>query len=98
MGAVHPLWAIVQNFPIYPALGVLTYFVLNSVYKSVTNSYKGPLAEFPGPRIAALTGWYKAWIEVYQKKSWTTHLRELHKVYGEIPTSNLRKTRNLTST
>jgi hypothetical protein len=85
MSVAQSLWFILQNFPIYPTLGILTYLVVNDVYKSIKGAYSGPLAAFPGPDIAAMTGWYKTYIEVYQKWSWTVHLRMLHKIYGETP-------------
>ncbi|KFZ13430.1 hypothetical protein V502_06619 [Pseudogymnoascus sp. VKM F-4520 (FW-2644)] len=85
MSLPETLWFIARNFPIYPTLGILTYIVFNGIYKSIKGAYSGPLAAFPGPDFAAMTGWYKAYIELYQKRSWTAHLRELHKVYGEAP-------------
>lgn len=85
MSLPETLWFIARNFPFYPTLGILTYIVFNGIYKSIKGAYSGPLAAFPGPDFAAMTGWYKAYIELYQKRSWTAHLRELHKVYGEAP-------------
>lgn len=85
MSLPETLSFIARNFPIYPTLGILTYIVFNGVYKSIKGAYSGPLATFPGPDFAAMTGWYKTYIELYQKRSWTAHLRELHKVYGETP-------------
>lgn len=87
MSLPQTLWFIARNFPIYPTLGILTYLLFNGIYKSIKGAYSGPLSAFPGPHFAAMTGWYKAYIELYQKRSWTAHLRELHKVYGEAPLS-----------
>lgn len=85
MSLPETLWFIARNFPIYPTLGILTYVLFNGIYKSIKGAYSGPLSAFPGPDFAAMTVWYKTYIELYQKRSWTTHLRELHKIYGEAP-------------
>jgi hypothetical protein len=77
MSALDILWLVIRNFPVYPVLGVLTYVVLN-------DAYRGPLAAFPRPKMAALTRWYATWVEVVRGTSWTAHLRELHGVYGGL--------------
>lgn len=41
-----------------------------------------PLADFPGPRSAAFTEWYKTYRELYCGESWVDVLEELHKKYG----------------
>jgi hypothetical protein len=87
MSLPQTLWFIARNFPIYPTLGILTYLIINGIYKSFKGAYSGPLAAFPGPDGAAMTSWYKAYIELYRGRSWTEHLRELHKVYGEAPST-----------
>ncbi|KIN07937.1 hypothetical protein OIDMADRAFT_99899 [Oidiodendron maius Zn] len=43
-----------------------------------------PLADFPGPRSAAFTEWYKTYRELYCGESWVRVLDELHKKYGKI--------------
>lgn len=46
------------------------------------NLYSHPLASFPGPRIAAATSWWKAWVEAIQNRSFVTVLEQLHMKYG----------------
>jgi hypothetical protein len=41
-----------------------------------------PLADFPGPRSAAFTEWYKTYREFFRGESWVHVLEELHKKYG----------------
>jgi hypothetical protein len=44
--------------------------------------YWHPLARFPGPPLAALTRFYRAYIDISWKHSFVHHLGELHKKYG----------------
>lgn len=46
--------------------------------------YFHPLARFPGPPLAALTLWYKAYFDIIMDGGWTEHLDSLHAAYGEI--------------
>ncbi|CBF78322.1 protein CYP677A1 [Aspergillus nidulans FGSC A4] len=46
--------------------------------------YWHPLARFPGPPLAALTRFYRAYIDISWKHSFVHHLGELHKKYGDI--------------
>ena len=42
-----------------------------------------PLARFPGPPLAKVTVYWKAYIECILKKSFCDELRELHERYGK---------------
>lgn len=52
-----------------------------------------PLAEFPGPKLAAITGWYETYYDCFLLGKFSNHIDELHKIYGkprvppDIPTS-----------
>jgi hypothetical protein len=41
-----------------------------------------PLSAFPGPRLAALTTYYKFWIDCVVKGSFIHTLEKLHEQYG----------------
>ncbi|TRM59007.1 cytochrome P450 [Schizophyllum amplum] len=43
-----------------------------------------PLASYPGPRLAALTRWYRAYYDIVQDGGWLEHLTELHRQYGPV--------------
>jgi hypothetical protein len=42
-----------------------------------------PLSRFPGPKLAALTGWYITYYEAFKDGALVAHLEKLHEVYGE---------------
>ncbi|KAL8823042.1 MAG: hypothetical protein Q9191_006234 [Dirinaria sp. TL-2023a] len=46
--------------------------------------YFDPLAGFPGPRIAAATGWYEFYYDVIRRGSYVYLIQEMHKKYGPI--------------
>ena len=56
---------------------------LVSVLKAVYNICFHPLARFPGPKLAAATGWWQVYVELVKGQPWSLKLVELHKVYGE---------------
>lgn len=41
-----------------------------------------PLRAFPGPRLAALTVWYKFYYDVIKQGSLLGHMAKLHEKYG----------------
>lgn len=47
--------------------------------------YFGPLAKFPGPKLAAATLWYEYYYDVVKRGRYTWKIIELHKQYGRIP-------------
>ncbi|KAI0967879.1 cytochrome P450 [Xylaria arbuscula] len=46
--------------------------------------YLSPLANIPGPKLAALTHWYEGYYEVWLGGKFFLRLEELHKEYGPI--------------
>ncbi|MCJ1318281.1 hypothetical protein MMC15_003609 [Xylographa vitiligo] len=43
-----------------------------------------PIADFPGPKLAALTLWYEFYYDVVLRGQYTFHIRDLHRQYGPI--------------
>ncbi|GJE98151.1 cytochrome P450 [Phanerochaete sordida] len=51
---------------------------------AIYNLYFHPLAKYPGPRLAAATRWWKAYIELVQGESINNRLFGLHEEYGDV--------------
>jgi hypothetical protein len=47
--------------------------------------YLGPLAGFPGPRLAALTGWYETYFECWMRGRYWVEIEKMHEKYGSAP-------------
>ena len=63
------------------AVGLLFYALVRVIY----NVYFHPLSRFPGPRGAACTRWWLAYMELGMGVSLSTLREELHKKYGTFP-------------
>jgi hypothetical protein len=63
------------------AIGLLFYPLVRVIY----NVYFHPLSRFPGPRGAACTGWWLAYMELGRGICLSTLREELHKKYGTCP-------------
>ncbi|PQE29408.1 Cytochrome P450 protein [Rutstroemia sp. NJR-2017a WRK4] len=64
--------------------GVVAHQLAESIFRFAQNLIWDPLPQFKGPRLARFTAWYKTYYEVFKGVSWTHHLEELHKQYGEL--------------
>ncbi|EGO51550.1 hypothetical protein NEUTE1DRAFT_104586 [Neurospora tetrasperma FGSC 2508] len=63
---------------------LLSLLTLYTVYIAIYRLYLSPLADIPGPRLAALTKWYEFYYEVILHGQYTFKIIELHKQYGPI--------------
>ncbi|KAF2084174.1 cytochrome P450 monooxygenase-like protein [Saccharata proteae CBS 121410] len=63
---------------------VLFAWVSYLAYGFFYNLYLHPMVRFPGPRAAAATRLWKAWIECVQEKSFCHELEKLHEQYGPV--------------
>ena len=59
---------------------------LTELYCLIYNVYFSPCANFPGPRLAAATSWWKTYVEVWQGINMTDILPGLHEKYGKSNT------------
>ena len=58
-------------------LGVIFAAAL-AIYRITWHS----LAKFPGPKLAAATGWYETYYDCFLLGKFSNHLDEMHKAYG----------------
>ncbi|KAI1410009.1 cytochrome P450 [Hypoxylon sp. FL1857] len=56
------------------------YFVSLVIYRL----YFSPLAKFPGPKIAAATGWYEFYYQCWLNGKYIFEIEKMHKKYGPI--------------
>ena len=59
---------------------LLIYLTSLSVYRLLLH----PLANFPGPKLAALTRYYEAYYDYVQNGQYTFIIAELHNEYGTL--------------
>ncbi|KAL9050621.1 MAG: hypothetical protein Q9162_006517 [Coniocarpon cinnabarinum] len=68
----------------------VVFVLLSSVYfswtffRAVSTAYRGPLAKFPGPRTAAFTRFWHAFVECVLRRSFYDVLTDLHRRHGEV--------------
>jgi len=63
-------------------LGALVVWIVYNVQQAVYNVFFHPLARFPGPRAAAATKLWKAYIECIKQESFCHKLEKVHAQYG----------------
>jgi hypothetical protein len=70
-------------------LGLVGLSLVYIVALAISRLYLSPLAQFPGPRLAALTKWYEFYYEVVLNGKFTFEIRRMHEMYGRLPRSSL---------
>lgn len=65
------------------ALLLPVFYVVFWIFRSIYRLYLHPLSKFPGPRIAAATTLYKAYIDVDDNLSLVHELKRLHGIHGK---------------
>ena len=56
-----------------------SYLVALTIYRL----FFSPLAGFPGPKIAAVTGFYETYYDVILKGQYVFKIKEMHEKYGQ---------------
>lgn len=82
-------WSRFTHFGIQSMAWIVTTIVALNVYIVAVAVYRiffSPLANIPGPKLAALSGWYETYYELFHSfgGQFTFHIQELHKQYGVI--------------
>ena len=63
-------------------VGALCLIAIGYAATTIFSVYFGPLAKFPGPKLAAATLLYEFYFDVILKGQYTWKIRELHRQYG----------------
>lgn len=63
------------------------------LWAGVTIVYRlwlGPLAAFPGPKLAALSGWYETYYDCFKRGRYWVVIEQMHQEYGKrsLPSSS----------
>lgn len=63
---------------------LLSLFFLRSLTQIIYRVFFHPLSKFPGPKLAAATGWYEAYFDLFVKPGgqFMWELKRLHQIYG----------------
>jgi len=70
-----------RDSPLLFGLGVFgLYILLGAIYRL----YFSPIAQFPGPKLAAVTFWYEFYYDIILRGQYVFKVRELHTKYGPI--------------
>lgn len=69
---------ITLNSTIIVAVCTLIYLIGGAIYRL----YLCPIASFPGPKLAALTGWYESYYDVILTGSYLFKIEKMHDKYG----------------
>lgn len=64
----------------YTIVGIV---ILDAILTTIHRLFFHRLRGFPGPRLAAITPFYKVYYEVYREGELLQHLIQLHKIYGK---------------
>jgi hypothetical protein len=64
------------------SLYFIAAFTAKLLLEGMYNTANHPLVDFPGPKWAAFSDWYKTYYELYLGKNWIEVLEALHAKYG----------------
>lgn len=67
-------------------VSVIVYACIVAIY----NLYFSPIAGFPGPKIAAATGYYEFCYDFFKKGKYIFEIETMHKKYGSLTRHPLR--------
>jgi hypothetical protein len=87
VAAIWIAWSSLKNtmensrlsvIALYLVLGSIIYIIALVIYRI----YFSPLAQFPGSKLTAATGWIETYYDVYKGGQFTFQLQKWHEKYG----------------
>lgn len=61
---------------------ILTGYIVYGLLLAIYRLYLHPLADFPGPKICAVTEWYEFYCYIIKGGQWGNEVRIMHEKYG----------------
>jgi len=66
-------------------------WVIGLATLAIYRLFLGPLAKFPGPKLAALSKWYEGYYEIVCNGKFSREIDRMHDVYGGVESAPLRE-------
>jgi hypothetical protein len=73
---------LISDISSHLALTLVGLVILTYCVRTIYSVFLGPLAKFPGPKLAAATLLYEFYYDVICKGQYTWKIKELHQQYG----------------
>lgn len=80
--SVHTIMDVVQTVLTHPVWTAVVAYSAYTVGLAIYRLYLSPLARFPGPRLAAATGWYEFYYDAICHGKYTFEIGRMHQEYG----------------
>lgn len=69
--------------------GFAALAILYSVGLAFYRLFLSPLAAFPGPKLAALTGFYEFYYDFFKEGKYVFEIQKMHQQYGSLDSNKL---------
>ena len=83
------MWDGIARIPPQVKMGMLLVgaiiYLFWAMIICVYRLYFHPMAKFPGPKLAAITGWVETYYDVFRGGQFIFKIEEWHKKYGSDP-------------
>lgn len=87
---INETWAILPVPGLKLVLILLLGYAVYTGYTVIRNLYFSPLARFPGPKLAAATGWYEFYHQWWRNGQYIFEIEKMHMKYGKLCVSPKR--------
>lgn len=66
------------------AVGCASVAILSSIGLAFYRLFLSPLAGFPGPKLAAVTGFYEFYYDLFKGGKYVFEIQKMHEQYGQL--------------